>query len=83
MKSFTLGVDQLKTLKNINKVEGRIENSIKKLIELEVKSDKHNSPLSAINQVQQEIKNIFPMNMQGMLNNAVQAFLPKNTQPQP
>ncbi len=49
MNSFTLGLDQLKTLKDITKVEERIENSIKKLIELEMKSDKHNSPVEAIN----------------------------------
>lgn len=60
MRSFTLGLDQLKTLKDITKVEERIENSIKKLIELEMKSDKHNSPVEAINQVHQEIKNILP-----------------------
>ena len=44
MKSFTLGLEQLKTLKDITKVQERIENSIKKLVELEMKSDKHHTP---------------------------------------
>ena len=34
MTSFALGLDQLKTLKDITKVEESIENNIKKLLQL-------------------------------------------------
>lgn len=44
MKSFTLGLDQLKTIKDISKIQEKIEGSIKKLIELEMESGKHTSP---------------------------------------
>lgn len=51
------------------KVEERIENSLKKLIALEMKSNNHN-PQEAINQVHKEIKDILPQNEMNMVSNA-------------
>ena len=44
MTSFALGLDQLKTLKDITKVEESIENNIKKLLQLQMGSGEHQAP---------------------------------------
>lgn len=52
MKSFTLGLDQLKNIKDMSKVEERIQKSIKMLVDIEMKSDKHPTSQDAITHVQ-------------------------------